>query len=157
MSHRSWVRSPQGALPANCCAKTEGTVHSFAREEGVEKKSEREREKRKRERERKRERKRERESKKKRKHNAKTVCPSGLRGWTQVPLAKAAWVQIPQLSILLAARYPHGKVCIGQLTAKGSNDSAGDSVWMEKANMNKAPTVGLEPTTTRLRALRSTD
>ena len=30
----------------------------------------------------------------------RTVCPSGLRGWTQVPLAKAAWAQIPQLSIL---------------------------------------------------------
>ena len=29
---------------------------------------------------------------------AKTVCPSGLRGWTQVPLARAAWAQIPQLS-----------------------------------------------------------
>ncbi len=28
----------------------------------------------------------------------RTVCPSGLRGWTQVPLAPAAWVQIPQLS-----------------------------------------------------------
>ena len=27
-----------------------------------------------------------------------TVCPSGLRGWTQVPLVKTAWVQIPQLS-----------------------------------------------------------
>ena len=27
-----------------------------------------------------------------------TVCPSGLRGWTQVPLARAAWAQIPQLS-----------------------------------------------------------
>ena len=27
------------------------------------------------------------------------VCPSGLRGWTQVPLAQAAWAQIPQLSI----------------------------------------------------------
>ncbi len=33
----------------------------------------------------------------------KTVCPSGLRGWTQVPLAKAAWVQIPQLSFSLPA------------------------------------------------------
>ena len=30
----------------------------------------------------------------------KAVCPSGLRGWTQVPLARAAWVQIPQLSSL---------------------------------------------------------
>ena len=30
---------------------------------------------------------------------AKTVCPSGLRGWTQVPLAQAAWAQIPQLSV----------------------------------------------------------
>ena len=29
----------------------------------------------------------------------KTVCPGGLRGWSQVPLAQAAWVQIPQLSI----------------------------------------------------------
>ena len=28
----------------------------------------------------------------------KTLCPSGLRGWTQVPLARAAWVQIPQVS-----------------------------------------------------------
>ena len=33
-----------------------------------------------------------------------TVCPSGLRGWTQVPLAQAAWVQIPQLSVCLALR-----------------------------------------------------
>ena len=30
-----------------------------------------------------------------------TLCPSGLRGWTQVPLARAAWVQIPQVSVLL--------------------------------------------------------
>ena len=29
----------------------------------------------------------------------KTLCPSGLRGWTQVPLARAAWAQIPQVSI----------------------------------------------------------
>ena len=36
----------------------------------------------------------------------KTVCPSGLRGWTQVPLAQAAWVQIPQLSILLSVWTP---------------------------------------------------
>ena len=27
-----------------------------------------------------------------------TLCPSGLRGWTQVPLAQTAWVQIPQVS-----------------------------------------------------------
>ena len=31
---------------------------------------------------------------------SETVCPTGLRGWTQVPLAQAAWVQIPQLSFL---------------------------------------------------------
>ena len=30
-----------------------------------------------------------------------TLCPSGLRGWTQVPLAQAAWVQIPQVSYLM--------------------------------------------------------
>ena len=29
---------------------------------------------------------------------AQTVCPSGLRGWTQVPLSRDSWVQIPQLS-----------------------------------------------------------
>ena len=34
--------------------------------------------------------------------SSKTVCPSGLRGWTQVPLAQAAWVQIPQLSYMMA-------------------------------------------------------
>ena len=32
----------------------------------------------------------------------KTVCPSGLRGWTQVPLARAAWAQIPQLSFMVS-------------------------------------------------------
>ena len=32
-----------------------------------------------------------------------TLCPSGLRGWTQVPLARAAWVQIPQVSFLRAS------------------------------------------------------
>ena len=31
--------------------------------------------------------------------NSRTLCPSGLRGWTQVPLAQAAWVQIPQVSL----------------------------------------------------------
>ena len=31
-----------------------------------------------------------------------TVCPSGLRGWTQVPLAQAAWFQIPQLSLKIS-------------------------------------------------------
>ena len=36
-------------------------------------------------------------------HEKKTVCPSGLRGWTQVPLAQAAWVQIPQVSRLWPA------------------------------------------------------
>ena len=35
---------------------------------------------------------------------SKTVCPSGLRGWTQVPLAQAAWVQIPQLSYTIPPR-----------------------------------------------------
>ena len=31
---------------------------------------------------------------------AETLCPSGLRGWTQVPLARAARVQIPQVSVI---------------------------------------------------------
>ena len=37
---------------------------------------------------------------------SKTVCPSGLRGWTRVPLAQAAWVQIPQLSSCVLPRLP---------------------------------------------------
>ena len=32
---------------------------------------------------------------------ARTLCPSGLRGWTQRPLAQAAWVQIPQVSFFI--------------------------------------------------------
>ena len=32
----------------------------------------------------------------------KTVCLSGQRGWTQLPLAQAAWGQIPQLSYPLS-------------------------------------------------------
>ena len=36
----------------------------------------------------------------------RTVCPSGLRGWTQVPLAQAAWVQIPQLSYIIMLHEP---------------------------------------------------
>ena len=28
-----------------------------------------------------------------------TLCPSGLRGWTQVPLVQTAWVRIPQVSL----------------------------------------------------------
>ena len=37
-----------------------------------------------------------------------TLCPSGLRGWTQVPLARAAWAQIPQVSLFqpLGLGYP---------------------------------------------------
>ena len=34
---------------------------------------------------------------------ARTLCSSGLRGWTQVPLAQAAWAQIPQVSCFRAA------------------------------------------------------
>ena len=52
-----------------------------------------------------------------------TLCPSGLRGWTQVPLARAAWVQIPQVSsILLAARAPDGskvKMCARDMPTSG--------------------------------------
>jgi hypothetical protein len=32
-------------------------------------------------------------------YKEKTLCQRGLRGWTQVPLAQAAWVQIPQVTI----------------------------------------------------------
>ena len=31
---------------------------------------------------------------------SRTLCPSGLRRWTQYPLARAAWVQIPQVSYM---------------------------------------------------------
>ena len=38
----------------------------------------------------------------------RTLCPSGLRWWTQVPLARAAWAQIPQVSSL---QRPCGQQC----------------------------------------------
>ena len=31
-------------------------------------------------------------------HLPSRLCPSGLRGWTQVPLVQTAWGQIPQVS-----------------------------------------------------------
>ena len=40
----------------------------------------------------------------------RTVCLSGLRGWTQVPLARPAWAQIPQVSGVFDAAL-HGTVC----------------------------------------------
>ena len=43
---------------------------------------------------------------------SKTVCPSGLRGLTQVPLARAAWAQIQQLSFC-STDQPRG-VCVWQ-------------------------------------------
>ena len=42
----------------------------------------------------------------------KTVCPSGLRGWTQVPLARAAWVQIPQLSYSMVTCHHTRMLCV---------------------------------------------
>ncbi len=39
----------------------------------------------------------------------KTVCPSGQRGWTQVPLAQAAWAQIPQVSCFCCPA--SGEIC----------------------------------------------
>ena len=35
-----------------------------------------------------------------RRSTSTTLCPSGLRGLTQVPLARAAWAQIPQVSFV---------------------------------------------------------
>ena len=48
---------------------------------------------------------------------SKTVCPSGLRGWTQVPLAQAAWVQIPQLSFLHAGTRKLNMVLVAEFVA----------------------------------------
>lgn len=35
-----------------------------------------------------------------------TLCPSGLRGWTQVPLVQTAWAQIPQVSLSCGCSLP---------------------------------------------------
>ena len=48
----------------------------------------------------------------------KTVCPSGLRGWTQVPLAQAAWVQIPQLSFISRSIRAHMRRCAPKLRTR---------------------------------------
>ena len=47
-----------------------------------------------------------------------TLCPSGLRGWTQVPLAQAARVQIPQVSFFM---WSNIKVQASRLTASSRN------------------------------------
>ena len=51
----------------------------------------------------------------------KTLCPSGLRGWTQIPLARAAWAQIPQVSSSLPARHP--TACSGRDQRNCSKDA----------------------------------
>ena len=35
-----------------------------------------------------------------------TLCPSGLRGWTQGPLVQTAWAQIPQVSLSCGCSLP---------------------------------------------------
>ena len=69
----------------------------------------------------------------------KTVCPSGLRGWTQVPLAKAAWVQIPQLSLWPATT--RGKENKGMAGRSGARGKAG---W-PGAKVEKHPPWGSNP------------
>ena len=62
----------------------------------------------------------------------KTVCPSGLRGWTQVPLARAAWVQIPQLSDLCDCGY-ESIIVLNTYTlysCLGSKPTAVRSLWL---------------------------
>ena len=60
-----------------------------------------------------------------------TLCLSGLRGWTQVPLAPAAWVQIPQLSLLVKVTWTrpgsavHGCPAAKKLPAQAMLASAG--------------------------------
>ena len=49
----------------------------------------------------------------------KTLCPSGLRGWTQVPLARAAWVQIPQVSLS----------CRSLCVVGGLGHASGTCIW----------------------------
>ena len=51
---------------------------------------------------------------------AGTLCPSGLRGWTQVPLARAAWVQIPQVSLSSMGPVPMvARFVAGRVTRRG--------------------------------------
>lgn len=55
----------------------------------------------------------------------KTLCPSGLRGWTQVPLAQAAWAQIPQVSCLSIFRTKD----FGNLTHKMRGQACRRFAW----------------------------
>ena len=112
---------------------------------------------------------------------SKTLCLSGLRGWTQVPLAQAAWVQIPQVSLrwripvaaqsflLVAGCARPGNVV--RRAAPATKKERGrrpqpqellprggtSAESLARPGKKQTPTVGLEPTTTRLRALRSAD
>ena len=40
-----------------------------------------------------------------------TLCPSGLRGWPQVPLVQTAWAQIPQVSYGSSFQAAAGNFC----------------------------------------------
>ena len=74
-----------------------------------------------------------------------TVCPSGLRGWTQVPLARAAWVQIPQVSLSCRS-----------LCVVGGLGHAGGIVLLSANDDLTLTAVGFEPTQLALVELEST-
>ena len=68
-----------------------------------------------------------------------TVCPSGLRGWTQVPLAQAAWVQIPQLSGCLPLLCLHRGHCVDFRAGGGVNDGASSVPLRCEAGCSRRP------------------
>ena len=90
----------------------------------------------------------------------KTLCPSGLRGWTQVPLARAAWVQIPQVSLscrlpcavlglclagcpFIWDRAPVMTFAMGSATPVGFEPTRGDPIGLAGRRLNHSAKVSL--------------
>jgi hypothetical protein len=80
----------------------------------------------------------------------KTLCPSGLRGWTQVPLARAAWVQIPQVSlscrlfcVVLAFGSCRWLLRLGTATPVGFEPTRGDPIGLAGRRLNHSAKVSL--------------
>ena len=65
----------------------------------------------------------------------KTLCPSGLRGWTQVPLARAAWVQIPQVSFLHHLCRFFFAICRDPGSNRGPSDLQSDALPTELSRL----------------------
>ena len=71
-----------------------------------------------------------------------TLCLSGLRGWTQVPLVQTAWVQVPQVSYGSGLKVATGN-CWPTETHSSSRDLSSESPsWLRERPPEAHPAAG---------------